>query len=54
MPLENIPEFLRLTPEQRKKAWDDHLVEAKPLPPDVLPALKRITTPPGVRIGNDD
>ena len=49
MPLENIPKYLLLTPEERKKAWDDHLVEAKPLPPEALPAFKRITTPPGAK-----
>jgi hypothetical protein len=42
MPLD-IPQFLRLTPEQRKKAWDDHRLEAKPLPPEVVPAAKRIS-----------
>jgi len=46
MPLEDIPQFLRLTPEQRKKAWDDHRLQTKPLPPEVVPAFKRITTPP--------
>ena len=54
MPLEDIPQFLRLTPEQRKKAWDDHRVEQKPLPPEVVPAAKRITVPPGAKDADTD
>ncbi len=48
MPLEDIPTFLKLTPEERKAAWDQHRLEAKPIPAALtLPEIKRITTPPG-------
>lgn len=55
MPLEDIPEFLKLTPEQRKAAWDAHRIEAKPLPAALMPPeFKRITSPPGAKDGDLD
>lgn len=34
MPLEDIPEFLRIPQEERKAAWDKHRAERKILPPE--------------------
>ena len=55
MPLEDIPEFLKLTPEQRKAAWDQHRLEQKPVPAaKFLPEVKRISTPPGATDADTD
>lgn len=51
--LEDIPEFLRIPPDQRKAAWDARRV-AKALPPETAPAIKRITTPPGAKDDDTD
>jgi hypothetical protein len=53
MPLEDIPTFLKLTPEERKAAWDAHKLEAKTIPA-VLPEIKRIATPPGAKDADTD
>lgn len=53
MPLEDIPKYLRLTPESRKAAWEKHRVEAKPLPPETLPTIRRIQDIPGAKHGQD-
>lgn len=56
MPLEDIPTFLRLTPEERKAAWDQHRLEAKPVPAAKFlpPEIKRIATPPGAKDADTD
>lgn len=46
--LEDIPAFLRIPQEERKKVWDERRVAAKPLPPE-LPELRRITDLPGAK-----
>lgn len=48
MPLEDIPAFLRIPQDERKKAWEERRVVAKPLPPETPPVLRRITSIPGV------
>jgi hypothetical protein len=57
MPLEDIPAYLRLTPEERKAAWDKHRLTARPLPAalnTLPPDPKRITSPPGVKDDDTD
>lgn len=54
MPLEDIPAFLRIPQDERKKAWDARRVAAKPLPPEALPALRRITDLPGAKHDDAD
>lgn len=52
MPLEDIPEFLKISPSDRKAAWEKHRAAAKPLPPE--PAPRRITDVPGVKHDDPD
>lgn len=53
MPLEDIPEFLKIPQAERTAAWDKHRL-TKSLPPATLPEIKRITTPPGVTDDDTD
>jgi len=56
MPLEDIPRFLKLTPEERKAAWDKHRLAspklANVLPPE--PPKLKIQAPPGARDADTD
>jgi hypothetical protein len=53
MPLEDIPTFLKLSPEERKAAWDEHRAKAKPLPPEIK-TLPPILSPPGATNADTD
>jgi hypothetical protein len=53
MPLEDIPKFLQIPQDQRKKAWDDRRIAAKPMPPEAPPALRRIPSLPGAKDDGD-
>lgn len=48
MPLEDIPEFLKLTAEERKAAWDKARA-ARPLPVETKPSYRPITGIPGAK-----
>lgn len=53
MPLENIPEYLRLSQDERKAAWEKHRLEAKPLPPEPKLPRRSLGDVPGVKDGKD-
>jgi hypothetical protein len=48
MPLEDIPEFLKLTQEERKAAWEKFRA-TRPLPVEAKPSYRPITGIPGAK-----
>lgn len=49
MPLENIPEYLKLSQGERRAAWEKHRLEAKALPPEVKPRRLPLGDIPGAK-----
>lgn len=49
MPLENIPEYLKLSQDERRAAWEKHRLEAKALPPEVKPRRLPLGDIPGAK-----
>lgn len=48
-----IPEFLRIPQDERKQAWEDRRVAAKPLPAETAPVYRRIPSIPGAAPDDD-
>lgn len=49
----DIPEFLKISPERRKQAWDERRVAVKPLPTETAPVYRRIPSIPGAAPDDD-